>query len=67
MRTAKPQPASKWNAREPECWECEHCARVPNGPYAMAMCRLMPEFPPFGLHWKACRKFLKNQNMVKYV
>lgn len=67
MRTALPQPASKWNAREPECWECEHCARVPNGPYAMAMCRLMPEFLPFGLHWKACREFQKNPNMVKYV
>jgi hypothetical protein len=67
VRTALPQPASKWNAREPECWECVHCARVPNGPYAMAVCRLMPEFLPFGLHWKACRKFQKNPNMVKYV
>jgi len=66
MRTALPQPPNRWNAREPECWECAHCAFVPNGPYSMAVCRLMPEFRPYGHHWKACRKFLKNPRAVKF-
>ena len=65
MRTALPQPPNKWNAREPECWECAHCAFVPNGPYAMVVCMLMPEFRPYGHRWKACRRFQKNPKVVK--
>lgn len=66
MRTALPQQPNRWNAREPECWECAHCVNIPNGPYGMAVCSLMPEFRPFGLRWKACRKFQRHQRMVKY-
>ena len=66
MKTALPQPPNRWNAREPECWECAHVLDAPNGPYAMAMCALMPEVRPFGLHWKACRRFQRNPRVVKY-
>ena len=66
MRTALPQPPNKWNRNEAECWECVHVAHVSNGPYAMAMCSLMPEFRPFGYCWKVCRKFQKNPRMVKF-
>ena len=42
-----------------------HCAFVQNGPYSMAMCRLMPKFRPYGHHWKACKNFQKNPKAVK--
>ena len=59
MRTALPQPPSRWNAGQPRCLQCIHL-RIDDqerNVYANAWCSLMPSFGFFNRHFAACVRF----------
>ena len=59
MRTALPQPPSRWNAGQPRCLQCVHLSidDAERNVYANAWCSLMPSFGFFNRHFAACVRF----------
>ena len=66
MAGALPQAPTRWNAKEPICFDCRFVSVFETGIYAMAQCQLMPEMRPFGLHWAACRKFQRRADCSRF-